>query len=200
MKTVFDNVSFNKRAFNPAVLVCVGGLLAGCGGTEEQVAGIAPERFTDALFTVMEADRAVYTEMVVQRLANDAQVIKASEHFDDDVALPLPAQMFRFGSERSAEHSSDFSYSLQSLWPINEQNAPRTELEKQGLQYVVDNPGANFYGQETLGGKTYFTAVYADVAVSQACTSCHNDHRDTPRTDFEIGDVMGGVVIRVPMD
>jgi hypothetical protein len=29
--------------------------------------------------------------------------------------------------------------------------------------------------------------------------SCHNDHKDTPRTDFKLGDVMGGVVIRVPL-
>jgi len=50
-----------------------------------------------------------------------------------------------------------------------------------------------------LGGKKYFTAVYADVAVSKACTSCHNGHQDSPKTDFALNDVMGGVVIRIPM-
>ncbi|MGB1141196.1 MAG: c-type heme family protein, partial [Halioglobus sp.] len=57
----------------------------------------------------------------------------------------------------------------------------------------------DYYTEEELGGTTYFTAVYPDVAVAEACTSCHNDHKDTPRSDFKIGDVMGGVVIRVPM-
>lgn len=174
--------------------------LAGCSGdTEETTGGIAPEKFTDALFAVMEADRTVYTQKVVQRLANEEEVISASEHWNDDKALPLPAQMFRFGSEMVAENTDVFSYTLQSIWPINSQNAPSTDMEKEGLQYVVDNPGENFYGTEELGGTTYFTAVYPDVAVSPACVSCHNDHRDTPRTDFELGDVMGGVVIRVPM-
>lgn len=174
-------------------------LLGGCSGESEAPAGIAPQKFTDALFAVMEADRTVYTRKVVQRLANEEKVIKASEHWSDDKALPLPAQMFRFGSEAVAEKTDAFSYTLQSIWPINEQNSPKTQMERDGLQYVVDNPGKNFYGEETLGGVTYFTAVYPDVAVSPACVSCHNEHRDTPRTDFKIGDVMGGVVIRVPL-
>jgi hypothetical protein len=45
----------------------------------------------------------------------------------------------------------------------------------------------------------YFTAVYADTAVAPACITCHNDHKDSPRNDFEIGDVMGGVVVRIPV-
>ena len=64
---------------------------------------------------------------------------------------------------------------------------------------IAANPGQNFYTEETLGGKTYFTAVYADKAVAPACVSCHNEHKDTPKKDFKIGDTMGGVVIRVPV-
>ena len=57
-----------------------------------------------------------------------------------------------------------------------------------------------FYETETLGGVDYFTAVYADVAVSQACVNCHNGHRDSPRDDFELGETMGGIVIRIPLN
>jgi hypothetical protein len=35
--------------------------------------------------------------------------------------------------------------------------------------------------------------------VSPACVSCHNEHVDSPRIDFVLGEVMGGVVIRVPI-
>ena len=41
--------------------------------------------------------------------------------------------------------------------------------------------------------------VYADVAVSPACVTCHNAHKDSPRDNFELGETMGGVVIRVPL-
>jgi hypothetical protein len=46
----------------------------------------------------------------------------------------------------------------------------------------------------------YFTAVYPDPAVAPVCVSCHNEHKDTPKTDFKLGDVMGGVVIRIPIE
>jgi Protein of unknown function (DUF3365) len=160
--------------------------------------GIPLQQVADMLHAVMEADRTVYTQRVVNRLQNEEKVIKADEHFLDKKALPLPAQMFRFGAEKVAEKTNTFSYSLLSLWPVNKQNAPRTGVEKEGLMFVADNKGKNFYGDETLGGKKYFTAVYADVAVSPACVSCHNAHQETPRTDFKLGDVMGGVVIRLP--
>ncbi len=162
-------------------------------------AGIQPKDVADMLHTVMSADRTVYTKQVVNRLMVQDKVIKASEHFVDEKALPLPAQMFRFGAELAAEKTEKFSYSLQSLWPINKQNAPRTEVEKTGLAFVAQHKGENYYGDEELGGKKYFTAVYADTAVAEACVSCHNGHTDTPKSDFKLGDVMGAVVIRIPV-
>jgi len=161
--------------------------------------GIEPKTMSDALHAVLVADRTVYTKNVVNRLVKEDKVIKASEQWKDDKALPLPAQMFRYGSEIVAEGDSNFSYSLLSLWPINDQNNAKTEAEKTGLKYIFDNPGQNFYTEESLGGTTYFTAVYPDVAVAPVCVSCHNNHKDTPKKDFKIGDVMGGVVIRIPI-
>ena len=85
-------------------------------------------------------------------------MIKASEHFEDDKALVLPAQMFRFGSELVAKRAADkpdvnFTYSLQSPWPVNKQNAPKTDVEKTGLKFIADNKGQNYYAEEELGGK-----------------------------------------------
>lgn len=176
-------------------------LLSGCGAPKEAAAtGITPRQMADSLFAVMSADRAVYTRQVVNRLQNEEKVIKASEHWKDEKALPLPAQMFRMGAEEVASKQAGFTYALLSLWPVNKQNTPRTDAEKAGLQFVADNKGAtNYYAEEVLGGQKYFTAVYADVAVSKACVMCHNGHKDSPRTDFNLDDVMGGVVIRIPV-
>jgi hypothetical protein len=160
---------------------------------------VSYKEMADALHAVMESDRTVYTRMVVNRLQNEEKVIKASEHFKDERALPLPAQMFRFGSEMVAEKKMGFSYSLLSMWPINKQNAAKTAAEKEGLEAVAKDPSKAFYKEETLGKVKYFTAVYADRAVSPACVSCHNEHKDTPKKDFKLGQTMGGVVIRIPM-
>jgi len=172
---------------------------AGVVGAAPAQAQVSYKEMADALHAVMESDRTVYTRMVVNRLQNEEKVIKATEHFKDDKSLPLPAQMFRFGAEMVAERKMGFHYSLQSLWPINKQNAPKTALEKKGLEAVAKDPSKPFYGEETLGKTKYFTAIYADKAVAPACVTCHNEHKDTPKKDFKIGQAMGGVVMRIPM-
>lgn len=185
----------SPRLTRPLVLACAGGAVVLLTGAK----GIEPKDVADMLHAVMSADRTVYTRVVVNRLTLKDKVITANEHFEDNKALPLPAQMFRFGAEMAAEQNKKFSYSLLSLWPVNKQNAPRTEAEKKGLEFVAANKGQNFYTEEKLGSQKYFTAVYADVAVAQACVSCHNEHKDSPRRDFKLKDVMGGVVIRIPI-
>jgi hypothetical protein len=178
-------------------------LLAGCAkspAVQPAASGFTPKQMADGLFAVMSSDRAVYTKQVVNRLQNEEKVLKATEHWKDDKTLPLPAQMFRMGAEEVTAKNPGFSYALLSLWPINKQNAPKTDAEKAGLQFVAESKGAtNYYAEETLGGKKYYTAVYADIAVSKACVTCHNGHADTPREDFALNDVMGGVVIRLPI-
>jgi hypothetical protein len=175
---------------------------AACGRTTDggaTAAAVTPQQMADALHAVMEADRTVYTRMVVNRLQNDEKVIKASEHWQDDKALPLPAQMFRMGAEMAAQKNASFSYALLSQWPVNKQNVPKTDAEKAGLAFVAGDATRNYYAEETLGDKKYFTAVYPDVAVAPACINCHNSHKDSPRSDFQMGDVMGGVVVRIPI-
>ena len=171
----------------------------GCESSQSRPGGIEPQVMADALHAVMESDRTVYTRNVVNRLVKEKGVIEASEHWKDEPALPLPAQMFRMGAEMVAEKDAGFTYSLLSMWPINKQNTPRTEVEIAGLEFVAANKGQNFYAEETLAGNKYFTAVYADTAVAPACVSCHNEHKDTPKADFKLGDVMGGVVLRIPI-
>ncbi|MFT6045540.1 MAG: hypothetical protein ACI9WC_001240 [Arenicella sp.] len=163
-------------------------------------AEISPQKMADAIYAVIQSDREVYTKNVVNRLQNEEEVIMADEHWEDEQALPLPAQMLRMGAAGVAEKNLGVTYSLMSTWPINSQNKPVTNVEKKGLEYVVANPSKSFYSEETLGEELYFTAVYPDNAVSAACINCHNDHQDSPKADFELGDVMGGVVLRIKLD
>jgi hypothetical protein len=195
---VVNNVIIGVVAF--IVGVAVSFFTLGGSGSGSDQTGVTPQQMADAVHTVLEADRTVYTQKIVNRLTQEEKVIKASEHWKEDKALLLPAQMFRAGSEEVQKRGGGFSYALLSKWPINAQNKAKTDLEKEGLQALIDNPDKPFYGTETLGNKTYFTAFYQDKAVSQACVVCHNNHQDSPRTDFELNEIMGGVVIRIPID
>jgi hypothetical protein len=186
-----------KSVVGSGALFAAIALGAGCGAKTES-GGISPQLMADSLHAVMSADRTVYTREVVNRLQNKENVIKATEHWKDEKTLPLPAQMFRMGSEEN-KSNPNFTYALLSLSPINKQNAPKTEVEKEGLKAVADNAAKNFYKEEKLGDKTYFTAIYADKAVVEACVTCHNGHADSPRKDWKLNETMGGIVIRIPL-
>lgn len=159
---------------------------------------LSPEKVADLIHTVIESDRAVYAERVVNRLQNLDKVIKASEHFEAEKALPLPAQMLRMGAQEAAA-KGELRYALVSPWAINKANLPKTEIEKAGLAAVIKNPDQPYRGYQSAAGKEYFISVYADRAVSAACVKCHNEHLESPKKDFAVGDVMGAVIITLPV-
>ena len=186
--------------------------LAGCAPSNASVAssadgapaGVGFQKFADAVHAVMMADRTVYAKHVVTRLKSQEAPVGPSEYWEDEEhKIPLPAQMFRMGATLVSEDpEAGFTYALKSKWPLNEQNKPKSDVEVEALDYLTANPGENFYGEEELGGVKYYIAAYADTAVAEACWSCHNDHsnRKDSYPEFKEGDVMGGVVVRIPMD
>jgi hypothetical protein len=64
----------------------------------------------------------------------------------------------------------------------------------------LEHPESNFYSEESLGGRRYFTAVYPDQAIVSSCVECHNAHQAATKRDFKLGGVMGGMVVRVPLE
>ena len=159
-----------------------------------------PQEMADALHAVIAADREVYSRHILQRLQADEKLIKVSEDWQQDKALPVPAQVLRLGSETVQQKGAEFHYILRSLWPINPRNAPETATEKAGLQAVLEHPETNYYAEESLGGRRYFTAVYPDRATVPSCAECHNGNSASSKRDFKPGDVMGGLVVRVPLE
>ncbi len=86
-----------------------------------------------------------------------------------------------------------------SLWPINPQNAPATEAERNSLEAVRQYPERSATSTVTIDSQRYFQAIYADHAVAQACIGCHNAHPQSPKHDFTLNDVMGALVIEIPL-
>ncbi len=162
-------------------------------------AGIPPEKVAEYVHAVIEADRTIYTTMVVNRM-QEKGIVSAEEHWEQNNALPLPAQFLQHSGKLVAEGGGGIRYRLVSLWPIYQRNAPATPLERQALEAVAAHPDRPFTGIVTSGRKRYFQAVYADRAVSKACVSCHNSHPLSPKRDFKLNDVMGGIAITIPLE
>jgi len=98
------------------------------------------------------------------------------------------------------EKGSGIRFRLISLWPIYERNAPASAFEEKGLHSVAKQPNRPYTGVVKSGKSRYFQAIYADKAIAKACVTCHNTHPLSPRRDFKLNEVMGGIVITIPLD
>ena len=161
--------------------------------------GIPPEKVAAYIYDVIKADRTLYTTEIVNRL-QEKGVTTASEHWEQENALMLPAQFLHQSGKLAAESGSGIRYRLISLWPIYRRNAPASDLEHNALESLGKNPDVPVTGIVTSGRKRFFQAIYPDIAVSPACITCHNGHRLSPKRDFKLNDVMGGIAITIPLD
>ena len=130
--------------------------IAGCNSSTAPPAptGISPQKFADAVHAVMMADRTVYATHVVTRLKKQDAPVKPSEYWEDEEhKIPLPAQMFRMGSELVSSKDAGFTYALKSKWPLNKQNRAKTDLEVKGIEALAENPEKPYYETEEIAGK-----------------------------------------------
>ncbi|ASC71497.1 hypothetical protein XM38_024490 [Halomicronema hongdechloris C2206] len=206
----FQTIRTRTVAFVAIVMaVMVTAVSCSGGGNVADNAGVAPELVADYIHTVLAADRTAYTKHVVNRVAtlegkakeDGVLPIEATEGWQQTDGIPLPAQMFRLGSE-IANESGYFTYNLISPWYINDNHAPKGEFEERAVQEMIDT-GEPVKEYQEIGDQTYFSAMYPDKAVAEACVSCHNTHpvhlERYPDKQFVMDEVMGGIVINIPL-
>ena len=160
--------------------------------------GISPKIAADYIHSVIQADRTFYTSEIVERRQLGG-IVYASEHWKENGELPLPAQFVLETGRLVAKQQNGIRYRLISSWPINKKNAPTTEFERIALAKILVNTDHPYTGVTTEGKTRVFQAVYADKALSQMCADCHNVHPKSPKRDFKAGDVMGGILLTIPL-
>ena len=161
--------------------------------------GISPEKVADYVHAIIRADRTIYTTLVVTRM-QDKHIVNATEHWEQDNALPLPAQFLQHSGKIVAESGRGIRYRLIGLSPIYQRNGPATDFERNALITLAKQPDLPITGIVSSGKKQFFQAIYPDRAVSAACVSCHNNHPLSPKRDFKTNDVMGAIAITIPLD
>ena len=160
--------------------------------------GIPIRMVADYLHAVLQSDRTFYTQHVVERM-EDMLLVTATENWREDRTLPLPAQFLKEASRGLQVRENPFRYRLISLWPLNPENAPHNEGERQALEKVVDY-GEVAEQEVSIDGRNYYRAIFPDRAISRACINCHNAHEESPKRDFKLNDVMGGLEILISLD
>jgi HAMP domain-containing protein len=158
-------------------------------------------RTGQAIAAQIAAERSVYSSMVIGKLPEEGfQITPTSLDKFRGIkgGVPLPASFVHATSEAASAkgyHTAD----LLSLWNVNPKKGPRDKFEREALESVAKNPKSIQETVDGQGDKARFKLVTADVASAPACVDCHNHMENSPKKDFKLGDVMGGLVISLPV-
>ena len=135
--------------------------------------------------------RTYYSKNIVQSVINSDSPISAStDHKDKSGVIPVPAT---FLHDVSYEMSSeDTQFSLYSPYPFaNRSGRTLDEFNKKAWEFLTQNPDQAYSELATVNGKQVMRVGVADKLTAQNCVNCHNSHPDSPKTDWQLGDVRG---------
>ena len=120
-------------------------------------------------------------------------------------SLPLPATLtIDLGKSISERSESGMQVRLYSdkPWKFREPTRePMDEFEQHALTRLRENPEEPVYTFEDYRGRPVLRYAIAR-RFRQSCLGCHNNPNDknTPKTDWKVGDVRGVVEIIRPLD
>ncbi len=188
-------------AFTMGVLISVA-LAYAVQYTQRNLALEQARKTSFSVANQIAADRAVYTDEIVGKLQRDgvaAVPANLSQYPSIRGGIPLPASFVHLTSKvvnTKGSHTAD----LLSLWNLDPNKGPRSPQEREALSDLVREPsGVRGWIADEGTAFVRYVQVIADVASGQGCADCHNAHPASKKRDFRVNDVMGGLVISVPM-
>jgi len=145
-------------------------------------------------------DRREYTKNIIVKLKMDGivDVHPNREYASINGGIPLPATFVQDVSNRINEKGV-YSYDLLSKWNINKKKGLNTDFEKEAFDYLFTKEGDVFSRFMVHNGIYTLRYATADVAAAAGCVNCHNNHEESPKHDFKLGDVMGALVVNIPI-
>ncbi len=145
-------------------------------------------------------DRKQYTKNIIGKLKKDGvvEVHPNRDYAEINGGIPLPATFVQEVSSAINEKGV-YSYDLLSKWNINKEKGLSTDFEREAFDHLYSNKGKVF--SRFMVHNDLYTLRYAtpDIAAAEACVSCHNAHEESPKKDFKLGDVMGVLVVNIPI-
>ena len=179
-------------------------LIAACGGVPEETGSksssehkvFSVDEVLEMVARENDATRTLYTKAIVG--AGNKQGMKFDEDWrkDEVEAGPLPALFLRGIASSIRKGTVPLGLYLGSDYPVN--NANKFEGKQAELfTEIRKTREPQFFYDEQQG---LHTAMFADLASAPACVSCHNEHPQTSKTDWKLGDVMGATTWQYPKD
>lgn len=153
------------------------------------------QRVFDTLDAINAEARTIYTVRIV------GAGLQAGLKFGEDWAEPgqdkgpLPAIFLRLVAANLEAKPTPIGLYLGSDAPINKSN-----LFEGQEAIAFAGMKASMTPAHTLVSGIGAVGLYPDFASAAPCVTCHNDHPDSPKTDWKLGDVMGATTWTYPRE
>jgi signal transduction histidine kinase/DNA-binding response OmpR family regulator len=145
--------------------------------------------------------RTLYTTEVVER-AQGHGIEVAHDYDQKKGAIPLPATLSLLLGQKIGARQSGAETHLYSPYPFpsrKDQGGLRDHFAEEAWAELQRNPGEPFYRFEEVQGRPALRYATAD-RMQAACVRCHNNHPDSPKKDWKVGDVRGVLEVDLPLD
>lgn len=161
-------------------------------------------RQASSLNNIITSVRSYYATNVVSRVVNSEAATQALHNYlDVSGAIPIPATLsLELGAEIGSMEGdveyrfvSDYTFANRPPHRLNE--FEKTALlkfrsEPEGPRFMVNSSGSVWNREITLA---------TPVVMAGGCVNCHNSHAESPKMDWEVGDVraLQAVTVRQPV-
>ncbi len=143
-----------------------------------------------------------YSAAVVDRISGAQKVNITHDYLDHRGAIPLPATLtIELGRLISEKSKTGMQVRVYSDYPFKSRKdgGPKDRFERAALRHLNDDPTTRYYRFEVFQGRLSLRYATART-MKDSCIKCHNEHPESPKRDWKVGEVVGVVEIIRPLD
>ncbi|HEY2534200.1 MAG TPA: adenylate/guanylate cyclase domain-containing protein [Xanthobacteraceae bacterium] len=144
------------------------------------------------LNSIISSVRSYYANNVVSRVLASPGMTKVVHNYKEfPGAIPIPATLSLELGKVISEQQRNINYRFVSDYPFKNR-APHAldEFETVALGRLRENSNQQL---TQVSGSALADSIrlIAPIIMEQPCVNCHNSHPESPKTDWEVGDVRG---------
>lgn len=152
-----------------------------------EVAAAMASTYADSITTFRE----YYSSVIVTR-ATAVGVTASHRYLEDDNAIPIPATLaIELGRELSSRRlETGFRFYSDYPFANRADGGPTDAFERAALQALRDGDEESYTLLTSIDGKDVLRHA-VPINMTESCVACHNSHEESPKTDWQVGDIRG---------
>jgi len=148
---------------------------------------------------LMSYVRNFYAQEILPRIKTDQIEITHNYHRLDN-ALPVPATLSKDLASYANSYNTDISFDIVSQYPFPwRASRPLDGFESRATtELSVLNGAEEYYEFVSVGGEDMLHLALP-MRMTADCVACHNNHPDSPKRDWVVGDIRGIQLVKMPL-